>query len=539
MGTPELSRAFEREASLLANLHHPALPVVIDHFLEASGQFLVMQFIKGEDLATQLEQREEAFPINEVIKWADQLLDALDYLHLHEPPIVHRDIKPLNIKLGRKGEAILLDFGLAKGALGQMPTMTGGASVFGFSLRYAPLEQIHGAGTDPRSDIYSLGATLYHLITGNVPIDAPTRYNAIEEGRSDPLQPAHHINSEVTESLADVIGKAMAISRRDRWGSATEMREALEAASASRSTPAARAGASPIVAVESNEEATQERLVYFNNCNNRNHVRIYGPDAFYDLGTTGFQSALARNLRLGQKCIVATTGNSKQIVFSWFSFLREEIKPDDSAIPCRVFFGKFIKSEEYSKTEAAHKEPYSMFFDINGNFKRHSVIESLTGRSAIGDIDSRSRSNTTEEEFFETLQNRSPVEANVAKKILDWSRQNFSRVDWKHSSFVPVLDYGAEFSHNPITVFAVGKVPRVGIKFGRMKNRNGLPKEKRIELLGQLNEIPGVRLPADSVDKYPNILLTTLASGDALEQFLRTIAWTNEEVKTIQELGAN
>ena len=185
--TAELSRAFEREASLLANLHHPSLPVVIDHFRDSGGQFLVMQFIEGDDLATRLEQRGNPFPESDVLAWADQLLDALDYLHEHEPHIVHRDVKPLNIKLGRRGHAILLDFGLAKGAIGQMATLTAGASVFGYTRFYSPLEQIHGIGTDPRSDVYSLGATIYHLITGNVPVDAPTRYHAIEEGRSDPL----------------------------------------------------------------------------------------------------------------------------------------------------------------------------------------------------------------------------------------------------------------------------------------------------------------------------------------------------------------
>jgi hypothetical protein len=275
-----------------------------------------------------------------------------------------------------------------------------------------------------------------------------------------------------------------------------------------------------------------ETIVYFNNCHNRDHVRMYGRGAFYDLNTKGFQSTLARNLQVGQKCIVASTGNNREIVFSWFSFLRDDVMPDERGILCRVFFGEFIKSESYSKAEAAHKEPYSTFFDINGNFKRLSVVKALTGSIQLEDTISRRRSITNEKEFFEGLQNRAPTAANVAKRILDWSRQNFSRVDWKGSSFVPVLEYGAEFTHNPITVFAVGKVPRVGIKFGRMKNRNGLPKEKRIELFRRLNDIPGVRLPADSIDKYPNILLSTLANGNALEQFLKAIAWTIEEVKT-------
>lgn len=160
------------------------------------------------------------------------------------------------------------------------------------------------------------------------------------------------------------------------------------------------------------------------------------------------------------------------------------------------------------------------------------MIEAL-----VGPIDtiSRPRSITTEKEFFETLQRRSPAEADVAKRILDWSRQNFSRVNWKHSSFVPVLEYGAEFTHNPITVFAGGKVPRVGIKFGRMKNRNGLPKETLIELFRRLNDIPGVHLPPDTMDKYPNILLSTLAKGNSLEEFLGALGWTNEEVKAMQK----
>lgn len=129
----------------------------------------------------------------------------------------------------------------------------------------------------------------------------------------------------------------------------------------------------------------------------------------------------------------------------------------------------------------------------------------------------------------------SPEEAIVATKILEWSRDNFSRVDWKGASFAPVLEYGSTFSHNPITVTVGSKVPRVEIKFGRMKNRNRLTDEKRIELLRRLNEIPGVNLPQDSIGRYPSIPLSTLASGSALEQFLRAIAWTIEEVKAAQD----
>lgn len=142
------------------------------------------------------------------------------------------------------------------------------------------------------------------------------------------------------------------------------------------------------------------------------------------------------------------------------------------------------------------------------------------------------RSTMNEDEFLEAL---SPEEAIVATKILDWSRDNFSRIDWKGASFVPVLEYRSTFSHNPITVYTGSKVPRVGIKFGRMKNRNRLTEEKRIDLLRRLNEIPGVNLPQDSIGRFPSIPLSTLANGNALEQFLKAVAWTIEEVKAARQ----
>src|SRR5215210_2776852 len=114
-----LERAFEREAQLLANLRHPALPRVIDYFSEDQAQFLVMEFIPGEDLGESLEFDNPPFPLEEILRWADSLLDALDYLHSQTPPIIHRDIKPQNLKLTASGEIVLLDFGLAKGAAAQ------------------------------------------------------------------------------------------------------------------------------------------------------------------------------------------------------------------------------------------------------------------------------------------------------------------------------------------------------------------------------------------------------------------------------------
>lgn len=220
-------RAFEREASLLANLRHPALPNVMDYFGEDQSEFLVMQFIPGYDLAELLELRGGPFPQNQVLRWGNQLLSVLEYLHDHTPPILHRDIKPANLKLTRAGEIFLLDFGLAKGAAGQMSTLKASKSLRGFTPKYAPIEQFHGR-TDPTSDLFSLAATLYHLLTDSMPADAPTRQTAIDDGDSDPLQLIEGLNPQVSPRVAAVIYRAMAMNRRHRPRSAADMKRAFQ-----------------------------------------------------------------------------------------------------------------------------------------------------------------------------------------------------------------------------------------------------------------------------------------------------------------------
>jgi hypothetical protein len=223
----KLSKQFEREARLLARLHHPALPRVSDHFSEGEGQFLVMQFIPGDDLSEMMAQKRGPFPPDQVLTWADQLLDALDYLHTQDPQIVHRDIKPQNLKLTSRGQIILLDFGLAKGQAGDISRATAAASIFGYTPNYAPLEQIQGLGTDSRSDLYALGATLYHLMTGVKPPDALTRAAALVNGQADPLPPAHETNSNVAPEVDEVLRRALAQNREQRYANAAEMRKAL------------------------------------------------------------------------------------------------------------------------------------------------------------------------------------------------------------------------------------------------------------------------------------------------------------------------
>ena len=186
-------KAIEREARLLNSLKHVALPRVTDHFLEENGQFLVMEFIAGEDLAHILEASRRPFTVDTVLKWADQLLDALDFLHNQVNPVIHRDIKPQNLKVTPSGQIILLDFGLAKGNPTDAGHQTAAKSIFGYSRNYASLEQIQGTGTDPRSDLYSLAATLYHLLTNHAPEDALTRAMAVLSHQPDPLVPANRI----------------------------------------------------------------------------------------------------------------------------------------------------------------------------------------------------------------------------------------------------------------------------------------------------------------------------------------------------------
>ncbi len=224
-----LRKQFEREARLLARMHHPALPRVSDHFSEGDGQFLIMQYISGDDLAQMMKDKQGPFPPDQVLTWGDQLLDALDYLHTQEPQIIHRDIKPQNLKLTPRGQIILLDFGLAKGESGAgVSIVTTSASIFGYTPNYAPLEQIQGLGTDTRSDIYALSATLYHLMTGVKPPDALTRAAALVNSQPDPLRPANEISSSIGPQVAAVLARAMSQNREQRYPTAAAMRAALK-----------------------------------------------------------------------------------------------------------------------------------------------------------------------------------------------------------------------------------------------------------------------------------------------------------------------
>jgi serine/threonine protein kinase len=220
-------KAFEREARLLNNLKHPALPRVSDYFSEGNGQFLVMEYVDGDDFSEQLEQEGKVFLLPDVMNWAEQLLDALEFLHTQEMPVIHRDIKPQNLKLTSRGQIVLLDFGLAKGNITNTESATAAKSVFGYSRNYASIEQIQGSGTDPRSDLYSLSATLYHLLTGIPPADALTRAMNVLSEHADPLIEANKIRAEIPAGVSRVLHESMALNANQRPVSAKEMRAML------------------------------------------------------------------------------------------------------------------------------------------------------------------------------------------------------------------------------------------------------------------------------------------------------------------------
>lgn len=236
VGNEELLQAFKREAQLLAGLRHPVLPRVIDYFVDDAGQFLVMDFIAGDDLAARLEQQSAPLPLNEVLDWAEHLLDALQFLHQRAEPIIHRDIKPQNLKVTPEGQIFLLDFGLAKGrtSAAEVDSLK---SVYGYTPRYAPLEQIRGKGTDARSDLYALGATLYHLLSNTLPPNALERAGAVWGKEADPLIPLHGLAPHVPVGISAIIMRMLALDVSERPSSAIEARTALRTARAALDAP--------------------------------------------------------------------------------------------------------------------------------------------------------------------------------------------------------------------------------------------------------------------------------------------------------------
>jgi serine/threonine-protein kinase len=220
--------AFHREASVLARLDHANLPKVSDFFLFNGRDYLVMDFVPGQDLREIIEttrHKGEFIPEKQVLTWTTQLIDALEYLHQQDPSVLHRDIKPSNIKLTPNGAIKLVDFGLVKLLIpddNRTITVLQGRA----TIQYAPLEQIGGdtGHTDVRSDIYSLGATVYHLLTNEPPPDAKTRY--LRGKRQSPLS-ISEINPNVSPQTEQAVLHAMGLHPEDRPDNIQQFRREL------------------------------------------------------------------------------------------------------------------------------------------------------------------------------------------------------------------------------------------------------------------------------------------------------------------------
>ena len=217
--TDEYARQFRLEAVILANLRHPNLPRVSDHFAVGDqGQYLVMDFIEGEDLRQRME-RMGTITEDDAVMIGAGMCDALSFLHTRKPPILHRDIKPGNVKISPDGHMFLVDFGLAKVVQGSQATTTGARAM---TPGYSPPEQYGTARTDPRTDIYSLGATLYAALCGMIPEDGLAR--AMDNAQLTPLRKR---NPKISRRLAAAIEKAMAVDPSDRFQTAEDFKKAL------------------------------------------------------------------------------------------------------------------------------------------------------------------------------------------------------------------------------------------------------------------------------------------------------------------------
>ena len=203
---------FEREANILATLSHPAIPKVYDYFSEEARSYLVMEYIEGRDLEAILTDMTSFLPQEQVLEWAIQLCDVLQFLHEHTPPIIFRDMKPSNIMLDKHGRLRLIDFGIAKNFQpGQKGTMIG-------TEGYSPPEQYRGVA-DQRTDLYALGATIHHVMTRQDPrVEPPFSFH------ERPIQTA---NPAVTNEFAQVAMRALEYEPDRRYATAEEMKRAL------------------------------------------------------------------------------------------------------------------------------------------------------------------------------------------------------------------------------------------------------------------------------------------------------------------------
>lgn len=216
---PKSQEQFLREATMMNHLYHLSLPRVTNHFVvPGQGQYLVMDFVEGQNLEQILKQQGRPFQENEITEWIDQVCDALHYLHTRQPAIIHRDVKPSNIIINSSGRAVLVDFGISK-VYDKRVTATGAVAV---TPGYSPPEQYSRGQTEARTDIYALGATVYALLTGNRPPISLERMAGMKH-----MPTPRQVNSRISTTADQAVMKAMSVKLEERYSTIAEFRQAL------------------------------------------------------------------------------------------------------------------------------------------------------------------------------------------------------------------------------------------------------------------------------------------------------------------------
>ncbi|MBF8283120.1 MAG: putative protein kinase, partial [Anaerolineales bacterium] len=228
--SPDAERQFRREANLLASLRHHNLPRVTNHFILGNQQYLVMDFVEGEDLKERFA-RQGLLPEVDVLLWAAQICEALTYLHGLTPPVVHRDIKPANIKLTDEENVMLVDFGIAKASAAGSKTTT---SAVALTPGFAPPEQYGMGRTDSRTDQYALAATLYTLLTGQTPPDSMERLLGNVK-----LIPPKELRPDLSEAVNDALVRALELKPDGRFPTVADFKTALFAQLTGQTKPVA------------------------------------------------------------------------------------------------------------------------------------------------------------------------------------------------------------------------------------------------------------------------------------------------------------
>lgn len=243
--------AFENAAKRIAEFRHDSLLAVKDFYSEVGRQYLVLENVEGEDLHSILEAGKKPFPVEKALDWADQILDAANYLHNQKPPVLHGNICPRNIKLQPNGKVKLLGVTIKDDSGNDISTAL--TEVNDGNLNFSPLEliwdnldaasqkviinnyderseKILKEPADFRSDIYSIGATLYFLLTARIPADPLERSIELLEGNKDPLSPPSTIDAGIAPEISEVVMRALEIKRENRFDSAMIMRQVLRTA---------------------------------------------------------------------------------------------------------------------------------------------------------------------------------------------------------------------------------------------------------------------------------------------------------------------